>query len=61
MNRFHVFVIRAILGGAFAVFLTRFFYGEVSPLYVLGLAVFLVAMAYMMEWWRASKSGQPKR
>jgi hypothetical protein len=43
---------RVILGGFFAVVLTRLFYGKVAPLYVAGLAVFLVAMSYVTEYFR---------
>ncbi|MCU0613928.1 MAG: hypothetical protein MUD09_02460 [Desulfobacterales bacterium] len=55
MNRFYIFVIRAILGLMFAVFLVRFFYGEVMPVYVAGLAIFLVGLAYVFEYWRKKK------
>ncbi len=56
MNKFYVFVMRAILGGVFAVILTRFFYPETNPVYVAGLGVFLVGMAYVLELWRGRKS-----
>ena len=55
MTRFYIFVIRAVLGLMFAVFLVRFFYGEVAPFYVAGLAVFLVGFAYVLEYWRKKK------
>ena len=50
--RFNIFVMRAILGGFFAVVLTRFFYGKVEPLYIAGLAVFLIGMSYVTEYFR---------
>ena len=56
MDRFHVFVIRAVFGGVFAVLLTRFFYGKVQIVYVAGLGIFLVAMAYVSEYFRKRKS-----
>jgi hypothetical protein len=40
---------RVILGGFFAVILTRFFYGKVAPLYIAGLAIFLISMSYVAE------------
>ncbi len=52
MNRFYVFLIRAILGAMFAVLLSRFFYPNAAPLYVVGLGVFLVGMAYIFEYIR---------
>lgn len=47
---------RAILGAMFAVILSRFFYPEANPVYVAGLGVFLVGTAYLLEYWRKSKS-----
>ena len=56
MNKFNIFVIRAVFGAVFAVFLTRFFYGKVHIVYVAGLGIFLVAMAYLHEYYRKRKS-----
>ena len=56
MKSFHVFIIRAILGVVFAVIVTRMFYGRVDPLYVAGLAVILVGLAYFAEYLRHRKS-----
>jgi len=39
----------------FSVFIIRFFYGQVDPIYVLGLAFFLVGFAYILEYWRKKK------
>jgi len=52
MTKFHIFVIRAILGAVFAVVLTRMFYGKVEILYVAGLAIILVGLAYFAEYLR---------
>jgi len=52
MTKFHIFVIRAILGAVFAVVLTRMFYGRVEILYVAGLAIILVGLAYFAEYLR---------
>ena len=52
MTRFHIFVIRAILGAAFAVLMTRFFFGRVDPVYVIGLAILIVGLAYVSEYFR---------
>jgi len=55
MDRFQVFVIRAILGGVFAVVLSRFFYQDAKLPYVLGLGVILVGLAYFAEFLRNRK------
>ena len=46
---------RAILGLFFAVMLTRFFYGKVDPYWVAGLAIFMVGMSYVTEYFRNRK------
>ena len=56
MDKFHVFIIRAVFGAVFAVFLTRFFYGKVDIIYVAGLGIFLVGVAYVLEYFRKRKS-----
>jgi hypothetical protein len=55
MNQFQIFVIRAIVGLVFAVIVTRMFYGRVNPLYVAGLAIILVGLAYFAEYLRKRK------
>lgn len=52
MNRFYIFLIRAVLGAVFAVMLSRFFYPDARLSYVVGLGVFLVGMAYLFEYIR---------
>jgi len=52
MNPFQIFVIRAIIGLVAAFFLTRFFYGRIDPLYIVGLAIILVGLAYFSEYLR---------
>jgi uncharacterized membrane protein YoaK (UPF0700 family) len=46
---------RVILGIFFAVMLTRFFYGRVEPVWVVGLVIFLVGMSYVTEFFRNRK------
>jgi hypothetical protein len=53
--QFNIFIIRAVIGAVFAVVLTRMFYGKVEIVYVTGLAVFLVSMAYIMEYFRKKR------
>jgi len=55
LPNFNIMVMRVILGVVFAVFLTRFFYGRVEPVWVAGLAVFLVGMSYVTEYFRNRK------
>ena len=52
MTQFNIFIIRAVFGAVFAVVLTRMYYGKIEIVYVAGLAVFLVGMAYVMEYFR---------
>lgn len=55
MNSFILFFIRAVLGLAFAVLITRIFKGSIQLDYVAGLAVVLVGIAYVFEWLRKRK------
>jgi len=55
MNQFQIFVIRAIVGLVFAVIVTRMFYGRINPLYVAGLAIISVGLAYFAEYLRKRK------
>jgi hypothetical protein len=55
VTKFHIFVVRAILGLFFAVIITRLFYGRVEPLYIAGLAILMVGLAYFAEFLRQRK------
>jgi uncharacterized membrane protein HdeD (DUF308 family) len=55
VTQFNIFIIRAVFGAVFAVVLTRMFYGKIEIVYVAGLAVFLVGMAYVLEYFRKRK------
>jgi hypothetical protein len=52
MNQFYVFLIRAVLGVAFAVIITRMFRGGAGISYVAGLAIILVGLSYFAEYLR---------
>lgn len=56
MSNLSVFLIRVVLGGLFAVILTRFFYPDVGLVKVIGLAVFLVLLSYMFSYMRNKDS-----
>ena len=55
MNNLNIMAMRVILGVVFAVLLTRFFYGRIEPVWVVGLAVFLIGMSYVTEYFRNRK------
>jgi len=58
MGRFNIFVMRAVLGAGFAVVLMRMFYRDAHPVYIAGLAMFMIGVAYLLEYWRNRKSGR---
>jgi len=60
MIRLNILIMRVILGAGFAVLLSRFFYPDANPVYIAGLGVFMVGMAYVLEYWRGKKSGDGK-
>ena len=52
MNRIHVFIIRAVFAAVFAVLVTRVFYPGASFQHILELGIFLLGMAYLVEYFR---------
>jgi hypothetical protein len=56
LNQFQIFIIRAVLGAGFAVILSRMFYPEARILYVIGLGIILVGLAYFAEYLRNRKT-----
>jgi hypothetical protein len=55
LTQFHIFIIRAILGAGFAVILSRMFFPEFNIIYVAGLGIILVGLAYFAEYLRNRK------
>ena len=55
MSSLTIFVIRAILGAAIAVVLSRMFYPDAQIAYVVGLGIILVGLAYFAEYLRHRK------
>ena len=55
MSPISIFLIRAVVGLAFAAIITRMFHGSIDPGYVLGLAAILVGLAYFAEYLRKRK------
>ena len=56
MSQFQILVIRAIVGLAFAAIVTRMFYGRINPIYVVGLAIILIGLAYFAEYLRKRRA-----
>jgi len=52
MPKFQILVIRLVVGLVIAVVMSRFFFGQITPLSVGGLMIFLVGMAYVTEYFR---------
>ena len=58
MTKFNILVIRLVVGLVIAVVMSRFFFGEITPVSVGGLMIFLVGMAYVTEYLR-NRSKKP--
>jgi len=56
MTGFYILIIRVVLGAAFAVLLSRFFYPDANIIYVAGVGSFLVGAAYVADYFRNKKS-----
>jgi len=56
MTKFYIFLIRIVLGAAFAVLLSRFFYPGANPVYIACMGIFLVGAAYIADYFRNKKS-----
>lgn len=50
MNKILIFILRLILAMAFSVVLTRMFHPEKSIFFMVGIAMFLIGMAYILEY-----------
>ena len=60
MTAYQIFAIRAVLGIVFAVVILRFFYPQAGIAYSVGLAIFLVGMAYITEAWRRKRRAKER-
>ena len=56
MNQLSIFIVRAVVGLAFAAIVTRMFFGRIDPVYVVGLAIIMVGLAYLAEFLRKRKN-----
>jgi carbon starvation protein CstA len=55
MTPFQIFIIRVIVGAAFAVLVVHIFYGKLEVVYAAGLTIFMVGMAYILEYFRKKR------
>ncbi len=55
MHELSMFIIRVCLGGVFAYIITRLFRPDAGPWFIAGLAVFLVIMAYLLDFVRTRR------
>ena len=56
MPKYQIFIIRIIIAGVFAVFISRFYFKNINVVAVGGLMIFFVGMAYILEYFRNKKS-----
>ncbi len=52
MDQKQIFIIRAVMGAVFGVILSRFFYPNAPIVFIVGLCVVLVGLAYLTEYLR---------
>ena len=52
MPKYQILIIRALIGVAIAAFISRFFFGGINIFTVAGLAIFLIGIAYVLEYFR---------
>jgi uncharacterized membrane protein HdeD (DUF308 family) len=55
VHTYRIFIIRAILGIVFAVILWRLFYPQAPFIFIVGLCLILVGLAYLVEYLRQRK------
>jgi hypothetical protein len=56
VSQLSIFIVRAVVGLAFAAIVTRIFFGRIDPVYVAGLAIIMVGLAYLAEFLRKRKN-----
>ncbi len=56
MNHLQIFILRAVLGGVMAFILCRVFRPGAGISAVIGLAIILVGLSYLFEYFRKRKS-----
>jgi hypothetical protein len=56
VSQLSIFIVRAFVGLAFAAIITRLFRGSIDPVYVVGLAIIMVGLAYLAEYVRKRRT-----
>jgi len=56
VNELAIFIFRAIFAGVFAIVITRMFRPFEGPVYVVGLGLVLVGLAYGLEYYRKRRA-----
>lgn len=54
-----IFIIRAVIGVVFGAILSRFFYPDAPLIFIVGLCIMLVGLAYLSEYLRGRKKKGP--
>ncbi len=54
-----IFIIRAVIGVVFGIILSRFFYPDAPLIFIVGLCIMLVGLAYLSEYLRGRKKKGP--
>ena len=58
MGKLEIFFIRLVLSIMFAFFLSRFFFQNMPMIKVFGLAVIMLGLAYVLEFFRKRNKGE---
>jgi hypothetical protein len=60
VNQRNVFIIRAIMGVFFGIILSKFFYPKAPLVFIIGLCVALVGLAYLSQYLRRRSKAKSK-
>ncbi len=58
MGKLEIFFIRLVLSIMFAFFLSRFFFQSMSMIKVFGMAIIMLVLAYLLEFFRKRNKGE---
>ena len=56
MNKYLIFIVRAVFSAVFAIVLSKFFRPDAPPAFIAGLGFFLLAASYGIEFFRKKKT-----
>ena len=60
MNKYLIFIVRAIFSAVFAIVICKMFRPEAQVPFIAGLAIFLLATSYGFEFYRKRKSNNQR-